>query len=223
LLALVGSGEYLPEMQTVDRFLLEGLGSQPNVVCLPTAAGTEGQERIAYWANLGENYFRSLIVDVATVPVINRQDAQNPNLAEQVRTANFVYLSGGKPEYLLATLKGSLVWGAIQDVVARGGVLAGCSAGAMVLGEKIPGFPGWRNAFNLLEGAVIIPHFDEMPPWLVGVLRRWMGRESRMVGVPGFTALVVNGKSCQVLGKGNVTLWDRYGKRDFPPGEPLVW
>ena len=223
MLALVGSGEYLPDMQIVDRYLLDGLDGQPNVVCLPTAAGTEGQERIAYWSNLGENHFRSLGVDVATVPVINRQDAQNASLADQVRTANFIYLSGGKPDYLLATMKGSLVWGAIQEVVTRGGVLAGCSAGAMVLGEKIPGFPSWRNAFNLLEGAVIIPHFDEMPPWLVGLLRRWMGREARMVGVPGFTALAVNEKSCKVLGKGSVTLWDRYGKRDFPPGETLVW
>ena len=223
MLVLVGSGEYLPEMQIVDRELLDGLDGRPNVVCLPTAAGTEGQERIAYWSSLGENYFKSMGVDVATVPVINYQDAQNPSLAEQVRLANFIYLSGGKPEYLLATLKNSLVWGAIQDVVAGGGVLAGCSAGAMVLGAKIPGLPGWRRGFNLLEGAVIIPHFDEMPPWLVGLLRRWMGREARMVGVPGFTALVVNEKTCKVLGKGNVTLWDRYGKRDFPPGETLVW
>jgi len=223
LLALVGSGEYLPEMQNVDRYLLEYLGGQPNVVCLPTAAGTEGPERIAYWTSLGENHFSNLGVDVTTVPVINRQDAQNTSLAEQIRSANFIYLSGGKPEYLLATLKDSLVWDAIQDVVARGGVLAGCSAGAMVLGEKIPGFPGWRGAFNLLEGAVIIPHFDEMPPWLVGLLRRWMGREARMVGVPGFTALAVNEKTCKVLGKGSVTLWDRYGKREFASGETLVW
>ena len=223
MLALVGSGEYLPEMQIVDRYLLDELGDRPRVACLPTAAGTEGQERIAYWSNLGDNHFRSLGVDVATVPVINRQDAQNANLADQVRAANFIYLSGGKPDYLLATLRDSLVWGAIQDVVDRGGMLAGCSAGAMILGEKIPGFPGWRRAFNLLKGAVIIPHFDEMPSWLVGLLRRWMGHEARMVGVPGFTALAVNEKSCIVLGKGSVTLWDRYGKHDFPPGETLVW
>jgi cyanophycinase len=223
LLVLVGSGEYLPEMQNVDRYLLEELGDQPSVVCLPTAAGTEGQERIAYWSHLGENYFRSLGVNATTVPVINRQDAQNAGMAEQVRTANFIYLSGGKPEYLLATLKDSLVWQAIQEVIALGGVLAGCSAGAMILGEKIPSFPTWRDALNLLEGAVIIPHFDEMPAWLVGLLRRWMGREARMVGVPGFTALAVNEKSCKVLGKGSVTLWDRYGKREFPSGETLIW
>ncbi len=223
MLAVVGSGEYLPEMQDVDRYLLDGLGDQPRVACLPTAAGTEGPERVTYWSDLGESYFRSLGVKAASVPVINRQDAQNAGLAEQVSAANFIYLSGGKPEYLLATLKDSLVWQAIQGILARGGVLAGCSAGAMILGDKIPGFPSWRHAFNLLEGAVIIPHFDEMPAWLVGLLRRWMGREARMVGVPGFTALAVNEKSCKVLGKGSVTLWDRYGKRDFLPGESLVW
>jgi cyanophycinase len=223
LLALVGSGEYLPEMQYVDRYLLESLGDQPSVVCLPTAAGSEGQERIAYWSSLGESYFESLGVQAATVPVINQQDAQDPVLAGQVSRANFVYLSGGRPDYLLATLKDSLVWQAIQDVVARGGVLAGCSAGAMILGEKIPGFPGWRQAFNLLEGAVVIPHFDELPVWMVGLVRRWMGRQARMVGVPAFTALAVNGNSCKVLGKGSVTIWDRYGRRDYPAGDSLVW
>jgi len=223
LLALVGSGEYLPEMQNVDRCLLEGLSGPTNVVCLPTAAGTEGSERIDYWSNLGNKYFESLGVHAATLPVINRQDAQNPQMADQVSTANFIYLSGGRPDYLLATLKDSLVWRAILDVLAHGGVLAGCSAGAMILGEKIPGFPSWRQAFNLLEGAVVVPHFDEIPVWLVGLLRRWMGRQARMVGVPGFTALAVNGNSCKVLGKASVTVWDRYGKRDFPSGEQLAW
>ena len=46
MLALVGSGEYLPPMDPVDRILLSRLPGPPRVVCLPTAAGTEGAERI---------------------------------------------------------------------------------------------------------------------------------------------------------------------------------
>ena len=43
LINLVGSGEYLPVMKDVDRYLLDSLnlnGRKPRVVCLPTAAGT---------------------------------------------------------------------------------------------------------------------------------------------------------------------------------------
>ena len=46
MLALVGSGEYLPRMEPVDRRLLASLPDAPRVVCLPTAAGTEGSKRI---------------------------------------------------------------------------------------------------------------------------------------------------------------------------------
>lgn len=223
MLALAGSGEYLPDMEVVDRFLLEGLGDNPTVICLPTAAGTEGPERIAYWSDLGTNYFKSLGVNARALPVITRKDAQDPALAAQLGEADFIYLSGGRPDYLLAVLKDSLVWQAVQDVLARGGVLAGCSAGAMILGEKIPGLPRWRRAFNLLTGAVVLPHFDEIPAWMVRILHHWIGRRGRMVGVPGYTALIVNGKTCKVAGKSNVTLWDHHGKRTFPPGESLIW
>ncbi len=98
------------------------------------------------------------------------------------------------------------VWQAIQDVVARGGVLAGCSTGAMVLGEKIPGFPRAQRAFNLLEGAVVVPHFDEIPSWTARLIRLLLGRNARMVGILGYTALLVNGYTCKVLGKPEIQL-----------------
>lgn len=50
MLALVGSGEYLPPMEAVDRYLLGLLKTEAHVICLPTAAGREGSERIDYWS-----------------------------------------------------------------------------------------------------------------------------------------------------------------------------
>ena len=49
LIALVGSGEYLPVMEQVDRYLLGSLntnGRNACVVCLPTAAGNEGDQSV---------------------------------------------------------------------------------------------------------------------------------------------------------------------------------
>ena len=60
MLAMVGSGEYLQPMEAVDRYLLHSLGEPARVVCLPTAAGTEGDERIAYWSDLGVEHFGGL-------------------------------------------------------------------------------------------------------------------------------------------------------------------
>jgi len=219
VLALVGSGEYLPGMESVDRYLLARLNDEPRVVCLPTAAGAEGPERIAYWSDLGVSHFEKLGAHAEALAVVTRQDAQDPALAGRVSKANFVYLSGGRPDYLLRTLKDSLVWEAIQAVLASGGALAGCSAGAMVQGAWIPGLMRWQPAFNLLPGVVVIPHYDEVPPWLGGVIRLWTGRKKHMLGIPGYTALVVQGDECRVVGQGRVTVRDGSGERSYASGE----
>ena len=210
-------------MEAVDRALLAGLDEMPRVICLPTAAGNEGPERIAYWSDLGVSHFSKLGTQVEALPVVTRQDAQDEALAQRVGGADLVYLSGGRPDTLHATLKDSLVWDSILGVLKRGGILAGCSAGAMVQGEWMPGFPRWQRAFKLLPGAVVIPHFDEVPAWLARIVRLWVGSKGQMLGIPGYTALTVNGEECRVLGQGPVVVWGRSGKRSYASGETLVW
>lgn len=229
MLALVGSGEYLPNMEGVDRDLLDRLGQPPRVVCLPTAAGTEGSERVGYWSRLGVTHFTRLGVPVESVSVIDRADAENPALAAQVAGANFVYLSGGRPDYLYKTLEGTAVWAAILDVLDRGGILAGCSAGAMILGEKMFGFPGWKPAFGLVPGAAIIPHFDEIPRAMSASMRLITGSDLTVLGVDGYTALVVNPQGpggraqFEVLGSGGVTVWNRRSKVRHTQGRLPDW
>jgi peptidase E len=83
-------------------------------------------------------HFTSLGVQVEALPVIDSASANDPALAAAVDKANFVYLSGGKPDYLYRTLDGSLVWRAILSMLERGGLLAGCSAGPL---------PAWAGHF----------------------------------------------------------------------------
>jgi cyanophycinase len=213
MLAMVGSGEYLQPMQAVDRYLMRSLGEPVRVVCLPTAAGKEGDDRIAYWSDLGVEHFKGLDAEqVEAVPVIDRSTADDPALAERIRKANFVYLSGGKPDYLLSTLRDTRALEAILAVYRSGGILAGCSAGAMVMGESIPGMLRWREAFKLFPNAVIIPHYDEMPAWLGRLVRLLARRKTTLYGIEGYTALLVNGNGLKVIGRGSVTVWARSGK-----------
>jgi cyanophycinase len=221
MLALVGSGEYLPPMEPVDRFLLERLPGAPRVVCLPTAAGAEGPGRIAYWSNLGLQHFSGLGVPVESLPIIDRQSANDPRLVERIRLANYIYLSGGRPDYLLDTLKNSLAWGAIQAVLTEGGLLAGCSAGAMIMGERVPAFPGWRKAFNLVPGVVIVPHFEEIPDRFTKVLKLLVGKGSTLVGIEGSTALFVDHDACEVIGMSSVWLWNKSGKSQYTRGQSV--
>lgn len=222
LIALVGSGEYLPAMELVDRNLLARLTEPARVVCLPTAAGTEGPERIDYWARLGVDHFQRLGVAAQTVPVIDRASADNADFAAIVASASFVYLSGGKPDYLYQSLAGSAVWAAIETMLARGGILAGCSAGAMILGEKFFGFPGWRQGFGYVPGATIIPHFDEIPALMVQSMRLFAG-DMTVLGIDGNTALVHHSDGYEVVGAGGITVWNKAGKIRYTQGLLPGW
>ena len=223
MLALVGSGEYLPPIASMDRELIGRLAAPVRVVCLPTAAGSEGHARIDYWSRLGVDHFTGLGAQVQSLPVIDRPSADDPALAAEVAHANFVYLSGGRPDYLHKTIEGTLVWHAILSVLENGGLLAGCSAGAMILGEKFFGFPGWKPGFNFLPGATIIPHFDEIPGPMIGSLHVLAGKDVTILGIDGNTALVRTGDHYEVLGSGAVTVWNRAGKIRHTAGPLPSW
>lgn len=130
-MALVGSGEYLEVMVDVDRALLAGRPQK--AVFLPTAAAEEGDDSVRYWLELGGRHFERLGVEPVPLHVLTRKDASREDLAALVAGAGLVYLSGGNPGYLAATLRGTLVWEAIVAAWRNGTALAGCSAGACAL------------------------------------------------------------------------------------------
>ena len=84
MLALVGSGEYLPPIASMDRELIGRLAAPVRVVCLPTAAGSEGHARVDYWSRLGVDHFTGLGAQVQSLPVIDRPSADDPALAAEV-------------------------------------------------------------------------------------------------------------------------------------------
>ena len=226
-LALAGSGEFLPTMERVDRWLLDRVPGTPRVALLPTASGHYGQRRIRYWLDLGTEYFNRLGVEVEPLTVFDRGGAQDTGLAARVSAANFVYLSGGRPTYLQRSLVETPVLRAIYGVLESGGIVAGSSAGAMVWGEKFLGFPKrlwpWHDGFNHLSGKYILPHYDEIPAWLV-----WLTRASRLyrldtLGIEKDTALVCHGDRFEVRGSGRVVLRSRYGTTSFAEGQTVTW
>ncbi len=141
IVALVGSGEFLPPIAPLDRALIDRLGGTARVAVVPTASAPDGSATFQRWLQLGLEHFRGLGCEVEPISVVSRSDADDAALAAKVDQTNFVYLSGGKPRYLYDTLLGTKVWDAIERVHGRGGVVAGCSAGAMVLAGEMVAFP----------------------------------------------------------------------------------
>ena len=199
-LALVGSGEYLPAMASFEKSLVDdGVknGKQPKYIQIPTAAGRESTERMSYWENLGKKQGDLIGVESIFLPIFNREDANNPDLVNQIEGSALMYLSGGDPHYLAETLMGTLVWDAIVENWQSGASLAGCSAGAMVLSSHIPNFRLLKGSattgLNLLPEIRVIPHFNKFFKWIpesAAKLLLHVPDGSILIGVDELTAIV---------------------------------
>ena len=199
-LALVGSGEYLPAMAAFEKSLIDdGVknGKQAKYIQIPTAAGRESAERLSYWENLGKSQGQLIGVESIFLPIFNREDANNPDLAQQIAGSALMYLSGGDPHYLAETLMGTLVWDAIVENWQTGASLAGCSAGAMVLSSHIPNFRLLKGSatagLNLLPEIRVIPHFNKFFKWIpesAAKLLLQVPDGSILIGVDELTAIV---------------------------------
>lgn len=216
-LALVGSGEYLPKMDAVDAALLSRVPGVPRVACLPTASALDGEAVFNRWAHQGVEHFARLGAQAEAVLVRDRASANDEALASKIHAANFVYLSGGKPDFLHQTLKDTATYAALMSVLERGGVVAGCSAGAMIWGEVIPNFPTMlplKPVFNKLPYSIILPHYDEFGERWAGMLKMVIGNRL-LVGIDGYTALVAHNGTHSVLGSGGVTVWNKASKQRY--------
>jgi len=222
--ALVGAGEFLPGMDAVDRALLANIPAPARVVVLPTASAPDGPGVPERWARMGSEHFTRLGAEVRPLLLLTREDAEREDLTEQIAWGNFVYLSGGKPRYLLETLVGTPAWQAIQRVYDSGGVIAGCSAGAMVLGGELVDFPQvWqtRPALGIVPGILVIPHFDEMRSWISSTLAA-MPHTATVTGIDGMTALVGRDGRYTASGRGGVTVITSEGRIRYLDGQSVA-
>lgn len=204
-------------MSDVDRDLLAATGRhRPRVALLPTASWPDGEDVFRRWIEQGVAHFEALGAEVEPVRIRGRIDADDPSCAQAIGEADLVYLSGGKPDHLLEALADTLAGGAIRAVHARGGTVAGCSAGAMVLVGRQPRIGrrrffrlpfGWRDALGLVEGAVVLPHYDALPEVLAAALVLAAPRGTVVLGIDEETAAVGLGDAWQVRGRGRVTVW----------------
>lgn len=211
--ALVGSGEYLPEMMEFERSLLERGGSEV-FIQLPTAAGLESESRISYWQELGRAQADRIGARQVFLPVFTRDDALRHDLAEMIQGAGLIYLSGGDPHYLARTLIDTPVYEAIISAWTSGTSLAGCSAGAMVLGPDIPHFRKLKEegepGLNVVSHIRTIPHYNKFFRWIPEAgARRFMKAPDHIniVGIDELTAIYSDDLSAwSVSGVGNMHL-----------------
>jgi cyanophycinase len=186
-LALVGGDEW-HDGCTFDAELLAASGGD-EVLVLPTAAAYEHPEKAVASA---EAWFAGLGGRVRGLMVLRRPEAEDEANAAAVRDARFVYLAGGSPMHLRSVLKSSLVWEGLLAAWREGAVVAGSSAGAMVLTDPMvdPRGGALTVGLGMLEQLAVIPHFGHENAEKVHRSIALAAPGLPVVGVPERTALI---------------------------------
>ncbi len=209
LLALVGGGEWTPGCN-FDLELLEASGGT-HVVVLPTAAAYEHPERTVMVA---AEWFAPIGGEVEGLMVVDRASAEDAGMAERVRNARFIYLSGGSPLHLRSVMKGSAVFAALVEAWQSGAVVAGSSAGAMALVDPMvdPRGGALTVGLGLIPDLAVIAHFGDVAEDGHGEkLHRSVVLAPKglpVVGIPERTALLRDSEgSWRSAGAGEVTVY----------------
>ncbi len=163
LMCLVGGEEFRAGCEEMDQEIMRASGQSPaRVVVKPTAAVTGPAKA----ANDGVTHFAKLGGDASQLMVLEREHADDSAFIEPSRQAGVIYFTGGSPDHLLATIKDSQLLSVILEALENGAVLAGSSAGAMVMGSMMrrPRSGGWIEALGLVPGVAVLPHHENRDP-----------------------------------------------------------
>jgi cyanophycinase len=224
-LVLIGGGS--PVDDSLFRKVIELAGGpDAPLVMIPTAGGaTSYDASFRGLAQLRQAGARN----VQLLHTLDRRVADTEAFVAPLKSARGVFIFGGTNAYLADAYLHTRTHEALQDVLRRGGVLAGSSAGAEVQGTFMPrGQTGDENGTVLIgdhtEGFGFLPgtaidahvlvlnrHFD---------MREILRRDPSLLGIglDEQTAIVVQGTTFEVMGRSYVAIYDAT-RRLAPDGD----
>lgn len=210
-LIAVGGGE---TRELLRLFLETAGGPSASIVVIPTAGGSSDYAQD--WGGLRE--FKS--VGAQNLTVLHTSDptvADTEEFAEVLKTADGVWLSGGRQWRLADSYLGTRVHKELVALYQRGGVIGGSSAGATIQGSYLARGDSETNTimmgdhevgFGLIPNVAIDQHvlarnrqFD-----LLEIIRA--RPELLGIGIDEGTAIVVKGGEFTVVGESYVLIYD---------------
>jgi cyanophycinase-like exopeptidase len=143
----------------------DGIPAELRVAIVPAAAAGERPDLAAAHGVAAFHRVAAtagIAVRVEPVMIVDRASAAAPGPAGRLAGMDLVHLPGGNPGRLLEILDGSAAWRSILSAHRRGAVVAGASAGAMVLADWTWTPGGWRRGLGLVPGLVVVPHAERV-------------------------------------------------------------
>jgi cyanophycinase len=215
-LVIVGGGG-MPK-QVAEKFLELAGGPEAPIVVLPTAVEAPNLE-------LEGTFLRRLgAKNITILPQTRRTEVESSAVIDALSSAKGVWFGGGRQWRFVDAYLGTKVEPLIRQVVERGGVIGGSSAGATIQGDYLcRGSPlgnlemmaeGYERGLALLPGVAIDQHFAQRKRF--GDMTALMKFQPKLLGIglDEATAIVVRGSTAEVLGKSQVHFYD------YRQGEP---
>ncbi|WP_193196237.1 cyanophycinase [Nostoc sp. MG11] len=215
LVIIGGAEDKENDSQILREFVRRAGGTKANIVIM--TAATELPREV------GENYIRVFerlgAENVRIIDTETREDATSSTALEAIHKATGVFFTGGDQARITSILKDTEIDAAIHKRFSEGIVVAGTSAGAAVMPDKmiVEGDSQTNPRIEVVEmgpglgflpGVVIDQHFSQR-----GRLGRLIAALLQEPAVLGFgidenTAMVVTDDQIEVIGEGAVTIVD---------------
>lgn len=227
-LVIVGGGGTPKE--TIQKFIELAGGPEAKIVVLPTALSDPlpPREKLVEVLMLERAGAKNVHVQTAR----DRSEIESERFAQSLRDAGGVWFGGGRQWRFIDAYDDTAAEKHFQQVLNRGGVIGGSSAGASIQGEFLcRGNPlgnleiaceGYERGLGFLPGTAIDQHFSQRNRLndLVTLIKerpQFLG-----IGLDESTALIVQGSEAEVQGKGKAFFVDATRKSGEVPDYTVV-
>jgi cyanophycinase len=222
---LEGGAEFGGRMADPDSQAMNLAGGPDvSIRIIPAAAAPDNHHHRA--GQNGVDWFQGLgATNVSVLPLIDSSSANDPDIVKALAKSRLIYLLGGFPHYLGQALHGSRSFQAILTAYLSGAVIAGSSAGAMVLCEFYydPVSSQVVKGLNLMERICILPHHNTFGKDWIPQLKRQLP-DIILFGIDEETGALYNPSqgNWRVYGKGKITLYHSGHVEEFEAGQAFA-
>jgi cyanophycinase len=211
-LVIVGGGGMPAEV--TKKFIELAGGPDARIVVLPTA----GPDPIP--ANGGAAFLqRAGARNVQVLAARELADVEARKSLDLLQNATGIWFGGGRQWRFVDAYEGTKARELFCDVLRRGGVIGGSSAGATIQGDYLcRGSPlgnleimyeGYERGLAFLPGVAIDQHFTQRKrlPDMTALMKTYP--QLLGIGIDEGTALIVKGEVAEVMGRNQVHFYDR--------------
>lgn len=204
---LMCGGGKLPD-SVLDRFCEKSDATNSTLVLIPTASARSDSGDYSPWLELWKSRGWQ---EVLVVHAADAQAAKDPHFGEAIDRAKSVWITGGDQTRLAERFLGTALIERLNNLLRRGGVLGGTSAGAAILSKNMiasgTNQPEMAGGFGLLPSIIIDQHFTQKNRFerlakAVSLHKQLVG-----IGIDESTGLELHGSNAKVIGLGRIHVY----------------